>query len=275
VLAGIDRNRLHLWSDYTNWDQSKPGFPRVLPVAHGFKLTRAEDLARTAVLIDYDRGLEGVALAEFFEGKGSVLFTGLDLIPRAGLDPVADQMLHNLAAYLVAETHETQPLIEKPIIWGDYATERGVITGPANGFVYNCRWVPPPTAPSAKPMPDNGGEWNTHPGNPFITAGIRAIGPFAWSTGSAPRESARRKTGAGIFHCRVPPGRRAAATQIQNIGKSEQTLSASINGEKETSITVPPAMTLTLETPLPEGATDLAVRYSGGKQLVILRTEFK
>ena len=70
VFAGVDRNRLRYWSDYTDWDQTKPGFPRISPVRFGFKLTRQDDLGRIAVLADYDSAFEGVAIAEFFDGKG-------------------------------------------------------------------------------------------------------------------------------------------------------------------------------------------------------------
>ena len=31
----IDRDRLFLWSDWTGWDDSKPGFPEVYPVTRG------------------------------------------------------------------------------------------------------------------------------------------------------------------------------------------------------------------------------------------------
>ena len=70
VFRGLDRHRLGLWSDYTGWDQTKPGFPRVYPVTAGFKLQKPEALAHTAILADYDRGLEGVALCEMFDGSG-------------------------------------------------------------------------------------------------------------------------------------------------------------------------------------------------------------
>lgn len=275
VFSGVGRERLRLWSDYTGWDQSKPGFPKVLPVTHGFKLTRDEDLSRVAVLADYDRGLEGVALAEFFDGRGSVIFTGLDLIPRAGLDPVADHMLENLVRYLVSPDHETQPLIEKPIVWGDYASERGVITGPVNGLVYNCRWVTPPGAAGAKPMADNGGAWNTHPGNPFVPVGVRAVGPYGWSTGSSPREESKEPTGVGEFCCRVPAGRKVVVNKVQNVTKESLALTVSVNGGKEPAASVPAGQTITVRSRIPGGATDLTVNYAGDKRLVILETAFE
>jgi hypothetical protein len=274
VFEEIDRRHLQLWSDYTNWDQSKPGFPRVLPVMHGFRLIEPNDLPKVSVIGDYDRGLEGVAIAEFFDGKGSVVFTGLDLVSRAKLDPVADKMLQNLVAYVAGEDHETQPLIEKPIVWGNYSTERGVITGPVNGFVYNCRWVAPPTAPDAKAMPDNGGAWNTHPGNPFVTVGVRAVGPFGYSTGSSPREN-KEPNGSGMFCCRVPAGRKVVVSKVQNVDKQAMSMAVSVNRTKGEATSVPAVETILIRSEIPNRATELTVKYSGDKRLVILETSFE
>jgi hypothetical protein len=69
VFAGLTRDDLFLWSDHTGWDESKPGFPAVYPVTRGFALTRPSEMGRTAVLANYDHGLQGVALAEFFFGR--------------------------------------------------------------------------------------------------------------------------------------------------------------------------------------------------------------
>ena len=74
-------------------------------------------------------------------------------------------MLRNLVAHLTSsEGHEVHPLIERPIKWGNYPTERGVVVEPIGGLVVNCRWQQPPTDPAAKPLPDNEGAWNTKPG---------------------------------------------------------------------------------------------------------------
>jgi hypothetical protein len=267
---------LRLWSDYTGWDASKKGFPEIFPVKYGFKLVDEQTLGRVAILADYDRGLEGVAVAEFFDGEGSAIMTGLDLIPRAGLDPVADRMLVNLVNYLVAADHsDTQPLIEGPIVWGDYPTERGVLTGPVHGLTYNCRWVAPPTNPAQKPMPDNTGAWNTKPGTPFVPKGIRPFGPFSYSTAASPREGSTDPNGTGVFHCRVPAGRKFVVTTVENTDKGARALTVAVNGQGRASDAIAAGKTVTVRTPIPAGATDLSVRYSGNKQLVILETSFE
>ncbi|HZZ44800.1 MAG TPA: glycoside hydrolase family 2 TIM barrel-domain containing protein [Tepidisphaeraceae bacterium] len=277
IFYGVGRERLQLWSDYSGWNQSKPGFPKVFPITHGFKLSRVEDMAHAAILADYDRGLEGVAIAEMFDGKGWVLLTGLDLIPRVGLDPVADQMVVNLVNYLtVAKGHDVLPLVDRPIVWGNYPTERGVLTGPLQGLVYNCRWVPPPTALAAKPMPDNEGAWNTHPGNPFLPIGIRAFGPYGWSTGASSREESKSPTGSGIFYARVPAGRKFVYSKVQNPGKEAGNMDVIVNENKTSSpATIAPGKTIMIRTPIGGAATELSVRYTGSKSLVILETSFE
>jgi hypothetical protein len=191
-----------------------------------------------------------------------------------GLDPIADQMLVNLVDYTASAEHETQPLINSPIVWGDYPTERGVLTGPQQGLVYNCRWVQPPGAPNAQPMPDNTGAWNTHPGNPFVPHGVRPFGPYSWSTGASPRE-AKDPTGSGFFHCRIPSGKRWVVSQVENTDKAPQAITVSVNNQAAPPQSIAPGQTVDVRTPIPNVASDIQVNYSGKKQLVILQTAFE
>src|SRR5690606_32626883 len=82
VFNGINREMLRVWSDYTNWNETKPGMPAIYPVTNGFILEDKNDVAHTAILANYSVGLEGIALAEIFKGKGSVLISGFDLLNR-------------------------------------------------------------------------------------------------------------------------------------------------------------------------------------------------
>jgi hypothetical protein len=278
VFAGLDRYRLRLWSDYTGWDETKPGFPAVYPVTNGFKLTDANDLKHTAILANYDRGLEGVALCEMFDGKGSVILSAFDLVDRIGLDPVADRLLANLVAYAASpmDAHERRPLVEQPIVWGDYPTERGVINGPLNGLVVNAVWQRPPTEPSAIPLPDNTGAWNTDPGNSFIPRGRRPVGPFGYSTASSVRLGDSKAPGTGTFHARIPDGRTSMKTKVRNNGDAPATLNVEINGASGSPTTVQPGETITVTTPLPEGVkNEVTVRYTGAKTLVLEETAFE
>jgi beta-galactosidase len=278
VFDGLPRDRLRLWSNYTKWDQTKSGFPALYPVKYGFKLTDPAALKHTAILADYDRGLEGVALCEMFDGKGSVLLSAFDLVDRAGLDPAADRLFANLIAYVNStDEREVHPLVEQPIEWGDYPTERGLMPGPLTGLVINAVWVKPPTEENAKPLPDNTGAWNTDPGNPFVPKGRRPIGPFGYSTATSLRDATPKETrGHGTFHARLPKGRTTMVTTVRNGGTEPATLAVEINASPAgPPAPVAPGATITVRSPLPEGATDVAVTYAGEKTLVLEETRFE
>ncbi|HOC56746.1 MAG TPA: glycoside hydrolase family 2 TIM barrel-domain containing protein [Verrucomicrobiota bacterium] len=278
VFMGLDRQRLALWSDYGGWDQSKPGFPRVYPVTAGFRLQQPEALARTAILADYDRGLEGIALCEMFDGAGSVILSGFDLVSRAGLDPAADRLLANLIAYTASkENHAIHPLIESPIVWGDYPTERGVVCGSLNGLIVNAEWLAPPTNPSATPLPPNSGSWNMDPGSQFVPRGRNPFGPHGYSTASSLKDLNREsETGSGVFWASLPPGRKSVLTKVRNPATRPGQLTITVNGKTVTGPTaIAAGQTVDLRSPLPADATEVSVRYAGTKTLVLLETRFE
>lgn len=278
VFEGLNRYRLALWSDYTGWDQTKPGFPQLYPVTRGFKLTRTESLAQTAILADYDRGLEGIALCEAFDGKGSVILSGFDLINHIGLDPVADRLLYNLLRYSAStEEHYAHSLIEHPIKWGDYATEEGVVSGPLSGFAVNADWIAPPTDPSATSLSQDEGAWNTRPGDQFVPNGRRLLGPFGYTTAASIRDlNPASQIGTSIFWARIPAGKRSVVTLVKNPTQRMAHLDIEINGKHlMAAVGIPSGKTLTVRTPLTSGITDTSVRYIGDKNLIILQTSFE
>jgi hypothetical protein len=277
VFTGVERGRLKLWSDYTGWDQTKPGFPRVSPMRFGYKLTKPDDLGKIAVLADYDRGLEGIALAEMFDGKGSVLLCGLDLIGRIGVDPVADRILSNMLAYMTSDTakHDPHPFIKDPIRWGDFATEHGLIGSPVYGFFYNTDWTPPPTEPDAKPLSDAGGGWNTKPSDQFLPRGMRPRGPFTYTFNCGPRDGTKSAEGTGIFWATIPSGRNKVVTKVRNDGKEVMKLRVNVNDGKPVEHDVPAGETITITAPIPSKSTDVSVRYTGNRELIILETAFQ
>ena len=278
VFRGLDRHRMALWSDYTGWDQTRPGFPRVYPVTAGFKLVKPESLERTAILADYDRGLEGVAMCEQFDGKGSVILCGFDLAARAGLDPAADRLLANLLAYTAGnDNHAVHPLIEQPIQWGDYQTERGLVCGSLNGLIVNAEWLAPPTNPSATPLPENTGSWNMDPGSQFVPRGRNPFGPYGYSTAASLRNlNPDSATGEGVFWASLPPGRKTVVTKVRNPAAAPGQLTVAINGKPAAGpTTIAPGQTVDLRAPLPPGATRVSVRFTGTKTLVLQETRFE
>jgi hypothetical protein len=278
VFRGLDRRRLALWSAWSEWNETDVGFPRVYPVTAGFKLQKVEALARTAILADYDRGLEGIALCEMFDGAGSVILSGFDLVNRAGLDPAADRLLANLVAYTASETnHPVHPLIEQPIIWGNYPTERGVVCGSLNGLIVNAEWIAPPTNPSAKPLAPNTGSWNMDPGSQFEPRGRNPFGPYTYSTASSLKDiNPDSEIGSGVFWASLPPGRKTVLTKVKNPTTSPGQITISVNAKAATvPTTIPAGQTVELRSPLPADATDVSVSYTGTKTLVLLETSFE
>ncbi len=277
LFAGLDRKRFALWSDYTNWEQTRPGFPRIYPVTAGFKLAKDESFDRVAILANYDRGLEGIALCEMFEGKGSVVVSGFDIVSRAGLDPVADRFLANLVRYAAAkESHEIHPLVQSRIEWGNYASERGVINGPMNGLVVNVSWVRPETNPSATPLAPEEGAWNTRPGDQFVPRGRKPFGPYGYTTSSSLRDlNPDSEIGSGFFWARIPDGKRSVKTVVENPSSKPAEFSMEVNESSVIHQSVPAGQTRTVSANVPPASTNVCVRFTGSKTLVILETEFE
>jgi hypothetical protein len=276
VVQGLGRERLAYWSDYGKWDAGKPGFPAIYPVSRGFKLTDERDLAHVANLISYDRGLEGIALAELFDGSGSILLSGMDLVKHCGLDPAADRLMVNLIQYAASNhKHPVHPTVSRPIRWADYPTQQGVLAGPIQGLLIDVEWTPPPTNPKARPLTREQGSWNSKPSDQFIPQGIRAIGPFGYSTGSVPRDLDRAsKNGSGFFWAGLPAGRKAVVTKIKNPTAAEGSFTVDA-GAGPATIKLEAHKEGSLRAPLPPGASDVRVQYSGNKDLVILETNFE
>ena len=279
VFRGLNRHQFSLWSDYSNWNQTKPGFPQIYPVTSGFRLDDPGALEKTAILADYDRGLEGIALCEMFDGKGSVILSGFDLVNRTALDPVADRLLVNLVAYAASKSpHEIHPLIEKPIRWGDYPTERGVAPGSLNGLLVNAEWIRSPANPNAKPMAPNTGAWNMNPGEQFEPRGRNPFGTYGYSTASSLRDpNPDAKTGEGFFWVRIPNGKKMVITTVKNPTRSPARLQVFVGREDSagSAEVVPPGQSVVIRTPLKGQTGSTRIRYAGEKTLVLVETDFQ
>ncbi|HKK17860.1 MAG TPA: glycoside hydrolase family 2 TIM barrel-domain containing protein, partial [Opitutales bacterium] len=99
IFDGVDREQLWLWSDSSGWDPSQKGLPEFEPVDTFLQLRDGDALDTTAVLANFGRGLEHVALAEVFRGEGSVILSGFDFDRFAGLEPIADKVLRGIIQY--------------------------------------------------------------------------------------------------------------------------------------------------------------------------------
>jgi len=285
LFAGISREELRLWSDYTSWDETQKGFPAIYPVTDGFILDNKQDIDKTALIANYSVGLEGIALAEIFHGKGSVLLSGFDLTRRSGIDPVADRLLTNMARYMAAELpHEQYVMIDAPVLWGEYETEKGVVTGIYNGLMLNSH---PALFGSYENLPlvlmDNGslfaeknGGWNNAPGKQYVPYGRRLFGPYRHASfGGVPTPHDDSSPGEGFFCCRIPEGKTVMQTLILNPAEASLPVKISINGAKASETTIQPGEYRLIDSPLPNNATTLKVTLSGDRRLALLQTSFK
>ena len=285
VLDGINRERLFLWSDFTNWDESKPGFPQVYPVTRGFVLTDPRTLDRAAVIANYDHGLEGIAIAELFEGSGSVMMTGLDLVNRSGIDPVADRLLANLIRYMGGVIPHINALaFDSRITWGDYASERGLLTGIYSGLILNTVPVVPAGLKEKYPVTvdRNGftyaggpGGWNTKPSVQYVGRGRRPFGPYGFTSGgSVTLPEGHAALGQGRVWLRIPAARRTMVTTVSNPAAEPLPFEIEVNGERQHSV-LPPNGTTRIETSVKGGETPLAIVFRGDRRAVILETDFR
>lgn len=302
VFDGLTRDHFFLWSDHSAWDESKPGFPAVYPVTHGLAITKPEEMGDVGVLANYDHGLHGVALAEVAIGRGSVLLSGFDIVDRVGLDPVADRFLANLVHYMgsaertaaarrLAPVNPLHPLIDSKVSWGDYASERGLVTGINSGLLLNT--VPRVPAELASKYPIRvdedgfvfagaGGGWNTKPAIQYYGRGRRAFGPYTFTTGGSvalPRDAGPR--GTGRVWMTVPATRREMLTTIENPVGETLEMEITVDGASKVH-PIPPFTTVRVASTLvrPAGSgrdatREVALTFRGDRRLVLLETDFR
>ena len=302
VFDGLTRDNLFLWSDHTDWNESKPGFPAVYPVTHGLAITEPAEMGDVAVLANYDHGLHGVALAEVAIGRGSVLLSGFDIVDRVGLDPVADRFLFNLVHYMgglerprmdrrMAAENPLHPLVDSKVTWGDYASERGLVTGINSGLLLHTVPRVPEALAGRYPIrvDEEGfvfagaaGGWNTKPAIQYYGRGRRAFGPYTFTTGgsvSLPRDAAPR--GVGRVWMTVPASRSEMITTIENPVGETLEMEISVNGAKAVH-PVPPFSTVRVPAALVrrpgalrDAPQEVAIEFRGDRRLVLLETDFR
>jgi hypothetical protein len=88
--------------------------------------------------------------------------------------------------------------------------------------------------------------------------------------------SPQAQTGSGFFWARIPTGKRFVVTTVKNPATNTGSLSVSVNEISPAPATViAGGATVQVRTPLPEGLTNVCVRYAGEKTLVLLETAFE
>lgn len=283
VMFGIQRRNLQVWSDYTGWNETKENFPAIYPVTDGFIPVNKASLGSITILCNYGSGLEGVALAEQFNGKGSLLLSGFDLARRTGIDPIADRLFLNLVAYnATKENHDPYPVITNTIIWGDYETEKGILTGINSGLMLNSTPRIPEIAKNKTITITEKGDqfapgirvgWASRPGLQYVANGRRPFGPYYLRGFGAMPEILDKKTveGEGVFWCRVLPGVNTAHSKVWNPDKKALTIYIQINDQTVTKEIQPNSIE---DVACPVNAENIKMSFKGNRKLVILETAF-
>ncbi len=283
VFRGITREQLRVWSDYTNWDESQKGFPAIYPVMDGYVPVDKNDIKQIAVLGNYGVALEGISIAEIVDGKGSVLLCGLDLVNRTGVDPVADRMLINLVNYMGDEKqHELYPLVTEPIVWGNYTSEKGLLTGVNSGLMLHAVPRTPDNIKSKISVTIEGnrflglpGGFNTRPGVQYVAHGRRMFGPYTLrGFGNVPEPlDTTNNIGAGFFWCSIPAGKTMSSTLVWNQHNQPLTIKIKVNDGQEVSKEIKAGETMNVDCAVV--GTTIKMNFYGDRRLVLLQTSFK
>ncbi len=282
VFSGISRDNLIVWSDYTNWNEDKAGMPAIYPVTDAFKLEDLEGISSTAVLADLNYGLQSIALAEQFNGLGSILICGFDLTQRTKLDPIADKLLMNMLNYsLSIEAHQSQQLVTNPIIWGDNVSEKGLIVDSNNGFIANATprltdaFVNEGIKVTKEGYQLAGGHpsrFNTRPGLQYVVNGRRPWGPFDPNYGRSPSFDKTTKFGTAQFWCRIPKGQNNMKSIVWNPSTEPLTITIKVNNLDEKSVVVMPGEYKSVENEVDN--ENVKVVFKGDRRLVMMETAF-
>jgi hypothetical protein len=283
IFNGIKRDQLRVWSDYTDWNESKKGFPAIYPVTDGYVPVNKKDIKHIAVLGNYGVALEGITIAEIFDGKGSFLLCGLDLVNRTELDPVADRMLINMVNYMGdGKQHDLYPLITEPIVWGDYTSEKGILTGVNSGLMLHSVPRIPANIKSKISVTKEGnrflglhGGFNTRPGVQYVAYGRRMYGPYTLrGFGNVPEPvDTSNNIGEGYFWCSIPAGKKMSSTLVWNQSDEPLVIKIKVNDQQEVSKRIKPGETTNVDCPV--NATTIKMQYTGDRRLVLLQTSFK
>lgn len=283
VFKGLNPRMFRLWSDYTSYDESKSGFPAVYPVNGGYDL-KSSSIKDVAILANYSRALAGTALAEMFMGKGSVLLSGFDLINHCGVDPVADKFLSNMIQYMtVDKKHERYVTVNDSIIWGDYASERGIVNATSNGLMLNTVPIIPKgqeELPKYKVQVDeygyqyagSYGGWNSKPGVQYVAHGRRPMAPFRFSRGGSPVIDKASTIGEGYFYLALPGKTKTMITVLENPVDEPLNISLSVAEGEWKDYVIHPKQQLSIKTDISRLKDNMKVALRGDRRTILLKT---
>jgi hypothetical protein len=206
------------------------------------------------------------------------------LVNRVGIDPVADRLLLNLVSYTSAKAgHVLYQTITGPIIWGEYETEKGIVTDYYSGFLVNSTPRLPANFKSSKPIVvtkegyqlagGNKSGFNTRPGIQYVANGRRPWGPYVQTFGGQPKMLSEDSTeGTAKFWCKIPDGQNMATSLIWNPATEPVTIKIKVNDLPEITTTIKAGDKVFVKSPV--NSTNVNITYTGDRRVVVLETAF-
>ena len=334
IFDGLSKSDFKLWSDCSGFDESQNGFPEIYPVTGGFSMRKA-DLTKASILANYSRNLSGTALCEIFDGKGSVIMSGFDIESKLGTDPIADRLYANMLSYIVSEAaanahdktgnahdrtgdtydqtgdahakrhvkrqNDAYATVGDEIVWGDFKSEMGIVTGANNGLILNTYPIVPEDQKDDCPIKVDSlgyqyvgsyGGWNSRPGIQYVPMGRRPFGPYEYTLGGSDKVSAEyAKEGSGYVAVRLHADKKMMETTVWNPYKKPASISVIVNGTEVSTAEIEPGETAVIKSVLPgdetsssksdeyksdtsDGWKRLKIEFRGSRYAVLMKTAF-
>lgn len=276
VFRGIDPDWMIVWNDPDGWDETQPGMPHMASVSHRIELLDAEGLSHIANLANFERGLRYTALCEVTIGEGAILFTAFDFFPRVGADPVSDRVLANLLAYATQrDILSPVPQAGQTIRWGDFQSERAIITHYRQGFLVETEPTPV--------TPEGFGDSRQYvgSGDQQQPAARRLFGDYEFNRLCHIRDLAPERNDAeGVMFLRPPVSARRMVTLVQNKplrkypgGPAE--LRILVNGRQSASVEIPEGEQQWVSVDLPQNGKAVRLDWKGTKALILKESMFE
>jgi hypothetical protein len=204
---------------------------------------------------------------------------------RIGIDPVADRLLNNMIDYMTQQKdHSKYVFVNDSINWGDFASEKGIVTGAGSGLILNTTPIIPAELEKKYSLyvDEYGyqlagavGGWNTKPGIQYVPNGRRAVAPFSFSSGGNTVILKNSKEGEGFFYASLPSGKGCMYTVFENVVDQPLSISIRINdGEKEEYV-IGPKQKVKVKSVLKHSPENIKVEFKGDRKIVILKTIFE
>ncbi|MGI6542057.1 MAG: glycoside hydrolase family 2 TIM barrel-domain containing protein [Limnochordia bacterium] len=119
LFSGLKQSDFRFWADAEGDD--------LLTAAQGFRLRQVTDLRRLVVWGTMGAIQNEIVMAEYLHGSGSIFIDCSNTAVKAATDPFAGRLYANLANYIRNPKPTGIPTLTKPVQFGDFASEQGII----------------------------------------------------------------------------------------------------------------------------------------------------